>query len=140
YFTYKMTVIIGVLITNFTKILFKKRFNFMGSRNPFGIEDDGKTAGLLSYFFVLGWSMAFFAFHQNEKTSLSGYHLRQTLLLYIGYIVVRYGIPLMFGAVGLPTALFSMYLFIVPVNLGFIALWITGLKAAMDGEEKPIPL
>jgi hypothetical protein len=25
----------------------------MRSGNPFGIEDDGKTAGMLSYFFVL---------------------------------------------------------------------------------------
>ena len=112
----------------------------MERRNPFGIQDDGKTAGMLSYFFVLGWSMAYFVFHQNEKTSLSSYHLRQTLLLYISYLAVRYGLPAMFGAIGLPTALFSLYIFIVPVNLGFIILWLIGLKGAVNGEQRPIPI
>jgi len=112
----------------------------MNRGNPFGIEDDGKTAGMLSYFFVLGWSMAFFAFHKNEKTSLSSYHLRQTLLLYISYVVVRYGVAFIFGAIGLPTYMFSSYYFAVPVNLGFIALWIIGLDAAINGQEKPIPI
>jgi len=112
----------------------------MSTKNPFGIEDDGKTAGLLSYFFVLGWSMAYFAFHQNEKTSLSSYQLRQTLLLYISYVAIRYGLSLFFGMIGLPTGIFSLYYFIVPVNLGFIVLWIIGLNGAINGEKKPIPL
>jgi len=112
----------------------------MGPKNPFGIEDDGKTAGLLSYFFVLGWSMAYFAFHQNDKTSLSSYQLRQTLLLYIGYVVIRYGLSLSFCAVGLSTHLFSSFYFIVFVNLTFIVFWIIGLIGAINGEEKPIPL
>jgi uncharacterized membrane protein len=111
----------------------------MGQRNPFGIEDDGKTAGLLSYFFVLGWSMSYFAFHKAEKTSLSSYQLRQTLFLYIGYVVMRYGISILFGAIGLSTALFSDFYFIVIVNLSFIVLWIIGLTGAINGEEKPIP-
>jgi uncharacterized membrane protein len=112
----------------------------MNNRNPFGICDDGKTAGLLSYFFIVGWSTAFFAFHKNEKTSLSSYHLRQTLLLYISYVLVRYGTGCFFGAIGLPTGLFSSNYFVVPVNLGFIALWVTGLTGAIKGEKKPIPV
>jgi hypothetical protein len=112
----------------------------MEPKNPFGIEDDGKTAGLLSYFFVLGWSMAYFAFHQNEKTSLSSYQLRQTLLLYIGYVVIRYGLHLFFGTIGLSTYIFSSIYFIVLVNLSFIALWVIGLRGAINGEKKPIPL
>jgi uncharacterized membrane protein len=112
----------------------------MNKKNPFGIEDDGKTAGLLSYFFVLGWSMAYFGFHQNEKTSLSSYQLRQTLLLYISYVVIRYGLSLFFGMIGLSTGIFSLYYFIVPVNLGFIVLWIIGLTGAINGEKKPIPI
>src|SRR5258708_27210711 len=109
---------------------------FMTNKNPFGIEDDGKTAGMLSYFFVLGWSMAFFTFHKNDKTSLSSYHLRQTLLLYISYVAIRYGLSLFFGAVGLSTGIFSLYYFVVPVNLGFVILWIIGLNGAIKGQEK----
>lgn len=112
----------------------------MANKNPFGIEDEGKTAGMLSYFFVLGWSMAFFTFHKNDKTSLSSYHLRQTLLLYISYVVIRYGLSLFFGAVGLSTGIFSLYYFIVPVNLGFVVLWVIGLIGAINGQEKPIPI
>jgi len=112
----------------------------MSTKNPFGIEDDGKTAGLLSYFFVLGWSMAFFTFHQNDKTSLSSYQLRQALLLYISYVVTRYGLSVFFGAIGFPTGIFSLYYFIVPVNLGFIVLWTIGLTGAINGEKKPIPI
>ena len=108
--------------------------------NPFGIEDDGKTAGMLSYFFVLGWSMAFFTFHKNEKTCLSSYHLRQTLFLYINYVVIRYGLSIFFSAVGLSSGIFSLYFFVIPVNLGFMALWIIGLKGAINGQKKPIPI
>jgi len=112
----------------------------MEHRNPFGIEDDGKTAGLLSYFFVLGWSMAYFGFHQYEKTSLSSFHLRQTLLLYIAYILARYGIPFAFGSISLPVELFSTFYFIVPVNLSFIAFWSIGLIGASKGDEARMPL
>ena len=112
----------------------------MKAGNPFGIEDDGKTAGMLSYFFVLGWSMAFFTFHKNEKTSLGSYHLRQTLFLYISYVVIRYGLSVFFSAIGLSTGIFSLYFFVIPINLGFIALWIIGLKGAIKGEQRPIPI
>jgi len=54
--------------------------------NPFEIEDGGKTAGMMSYFFILGWSLAYFGYHQNNKTSLSSYQLRQTLLLFTTYL------------------------------------------------------
>ena len=130
----------GSLLRFSRQNLWTNQFDGMENRNPFGIEDDGKTAGLLSYFFVLGWSMAYFAFHQYEKTSLSSYHLRQTLLLYITYILARYGIPVAFGAIGLPVELFSTIYFIVPVNIAFVALWCIGLNGASKGDETPIPL
>jgi uncharacterized membrane protein len=112
----------------------------MENKNPFGIQDDGKTAGLLSYFFVLGWSMAYFAFHQYDKNQLSSFHLRQTLFLYLVYLLTRFGIPVAFGAIGMPVALFSTFYFTIPVNALFIVLWATGLRGAMNGEESPIPI
>jgi uncharacterized membrane protein len=111
----------------------------MTNKNPFGIEDDGKTAGMLSYFFVLGWSMAFFTFHKNDKTSLSSYHLRQTLLLYISYLTVRFGLPFIFSIAGLSTQLFSTLLFNIILNATFIIFWLIGLDAAFKGEARPIP-
>lgn len=112
----------------------------MEKRNPFGIEDEGRTAGMLSYFFVLGWSMAFFAFHQYEKTSLSSYQLRQTLMLYLSYLATRFGIPVLFGLLGIHSMFFSSLLFSMPVNALFITLWVIGLTGAIHGEERPIPI
>ncbi|MDB4902568.1 MAG: hypothetical protein JWQ63_1849 [Mucilaginibacter sp.] len=112
----------------------------MERTNPFGIQDDGKTAGLLSYFFVLGWSMAFFTFHKYEKTSLSSFHLRQTLLLYITYLFFRYGLSFFLSAIGFPIFLLSMDYYIVLVNITFIILWIIGLNGASKAELKPIPV
>ena len=112
----------------------------MENNNPFGIQDDGKTAGLLSYFFVLGWSMAYFAFHQYDRNQLSSFHLRQTLLLYLAYLFTRFAIPLAFGAAGMPVALFSAFYFTIPINALFITLWAIGLRGAMSGEEMPIPI
>jgi uncharacterized membrane protein len=108
----------------------------MKQTNPFGIQDDGKTAGLLSYFFVLGWSMAFFTFHKNDKTSLSSFQLRQTLMLYISYLVIRYGF---LNVLGLATGTLSFYS-IMLVNVTFVVLWVIGLLGASKAEEKPIPV
>ena len=111
----------------------------MASRNPFGIDDDGKTAGMLSYFFVLGWSMAFFTFHKNDKTSLSSFHLRQTLLLYISYLVIRFGVPFVFGLAGLSTHVFGTLAFNIILNGVFVVFWLIGLDGAFKGEARAIP-
>lgn len=111
----------------------------MATNNPFGIEDDGRTASLLSYFFVLGWSISFFTFHLNEKTERSSFHLRQTLMLYISYIVIRYGIITLLSAIW-PNLAFSAEYLVIFVNLSFAALWVTGLVSANSGEDRYIPL
>jgi hypothetical protein len=112
----------------------------MESNNIFGIQDDGKTAGLLSYFFVLGWSVSYFTFHKNDKTSLSSYHLRQTLFLYLSYVVIRLGLYIALGSGWAPTGIFSAFYLSLFINVTFVALWVTGLMGAINGEKKPIPL
>jgi uncharacterized membrane protein len=111
----------------------------MESKNPFGIQDDGKTAGMLSYFFILGWSMAFFTFHKNEKTSLSSFQLRQTLLLYISYLVIRFGVMLILSHVWPLHGMLSLRNFMMLINIAYVVLWVIGLTGAINGEEKPIP-
>lgn len=112
----------------------------MRGNEIFGVQDDGKTAGLCSYFFVLGWSVSYFGYHQTEKTSLSSFQLRQTLLLYLTYIGTRYGLLVVLDKMGLLTGLFSSFNLIVLVNVLFVFLWIIGLTGARNGEEKPIPI
>ena len=48
-----------------------------------GIKDAGKVAGILSYFTIIGWLVAYFGLHQNKKTTIGSYQLRQTLLFII---------------------------------------------------------
>ena len=107
--------------------------------NPFEIEDGGKTAGMMSYFFVLGWSLAYFGYHQNNKTSLSSYQLRQTLFLFTAYLIVRLGLPLFLGNIWLSTGICSLQNAVHFVDLSFVVLWVIGLVGAVNGQKKPIP-
>jgi len=53
-----------------------------------GNNNTGKAAGIISYFTIIGWLVAYFGYHQHKKTELGSYQLRQTLLLNIAYLVV----------------------------------------------------
>ncbi len=112
----------------------------MKFHNIFGVQDDGKTAGLCSYFFVLGWSVSYFGYHQLEKTSYSSFHLRQTLFLYISYVAARFGLLTILGKAGLLSGMLSFNYLVIFTNVAFLALWTTGLIGASSGKEKPIPV
>ncbi|MES2430064.1 MAG: hypothetical protein V4556_03945 [Bacteroidota bacterium] len=96
--------------------------------------DNGKTAAIVSYITLIGWLIAYFAIHQNNKTSLGSYHLRQSLMLMlcaIGYQI----------AVMIITAMIPFLGMILSIGgLAFLVFWIMGLISAINGEEKPMPL
>src|ERR1700744_5944976 len=104
------------------------------------VQDNGKTAGIISYFTIVGWLIAYFGFHQNNKTSLGSYQLRQTLLLHIAGILLWWIIPVILGGLWLATGVFSLYYLMRLIELVFFVLWIIGLIGAINGEEKPIPV
>ena len=112
----------------------------MKFHNIFGVQDDGKTAGLCSYFFVLGWSVSYFGYHQLEKTSYSSFHLRQTLFLYISYVATRFGLLTILDKAGLTNGAVSFSNLVIFTNAVFVLLWIIGLTGASSGKEKPIPV
>ena len=96
--------------------------------------DNGKTTAIVSYITLIGWLIAYFAMHQSNKTSLGSYHLRQTLLLIlcgVAYWILTFVVIMVVPLLGL---IFSIGW------LGFLVLWIMGLIAAINGEEKPMPL
>ncbi len=105
----------------------------------FGVQDEGRIAGLCSYFFVLGWSVSFFGYHKTEKTSLSSFQLRQTLFLYLSYIAIRYGILPILAHAGMLTGILAPFNVAMLVNVTFIVLWAIGLVGASKGQEKAIP-
>jgi len=107
---------------------------------PLVNEDSGKTAGIISYFWIIGWLIAYFGIHQNNKTSLGSYQLRQTLLLHIATTAVW----IIFDIILLPmiftTGFFAFSWILNLLWLGFLVLWILGLIGAISGQKKPIPL
>lgn len=92
-----------------------------------------KTAAIVSYITPIGWLISFFALNK-PKTSLGTYHLRQTLFFYI--TVIAFDIILTIVARVAP--FLSMILSIA--GLCLLVLWVMGLIAAINGEEKPMPL
>jgi uncharacterized membrane protein len=113
----------------------------MEPANNFG-ADNGKTAGIISYFFIIGWLIAYFGFHQNNKTSLGSYQLRQTLLFHLAYMVIRLGLGFILGIVWLTGTggIFSLYYLLKIIDLGFFVLWVIGFIGAVQGEKREIPL
>ncbi len=106
------------------------------------VTDNGKTAGIISYFTIIGWLIAYFGFYQNNKTSLGSYQLRQTLLFHLAYMVIRYGLSFILGIVWLSGSggIFSLYYLLKLVDLAFFILWIIGFIGAVQGEKKEIPV
>jgi uncharacterized membrane protein len=108
--------------------------------NPLDVQDGGKTAGMMSYFFILGWSLAYFGYHQTNKTSLSSFQLRQTLLLFTAYLGLRFALTLFLRGIWHATGIVSLTGLTGLVDVSFVVLWVIGLMGAINGQEKPIPL
>ncbi|MCC7400117.1 MAG: hypothetical protein IT214_01420 [Chitinophagaceae bacterium] len=99
-------------------------------------NSDSKNIAIISYLTPIGWIIAY-AMYSSNKSSLAIYHLRQTLLLMIVALGI-YAIQttlLFVPHIGWMVTILSMVL-----NLSLLVLWGIGLIAAVNGEEKPIPL
>src|ERR1700742_3658218 len=104
-------------------------------------QETGKTAGIVCYFTFIGWLVAYFGMHQNNKTEQGSYQLRQTLLLYIvsfaTWIVFRFVVYTLLSVSWDFFWLASLLSFVIWA--GFLVLWIIGLIGAVNGDKKPIP-
>jgi len=106
---------------------------------PFVNEENGKIAGIISYFSIIGWLIAYFALYQNNKTSLASYQLRQTLLFHIVSMVIRFGVGLIIGLVWISSGVFSALSLFNIVYLILFIIWLIGLIGAINSQKKPIP-
>jgi uncharacterized membrane protein len=91
----------------------------------------GKTISIISYLWIIGWLIALLM-HNNNRTSLGIFHLRQSLGLLIFGVLV-WILMLLIGIVGIPIIGWMLY-------LGLFVLWLLGFLSALQGEQKPIPL
>ena len=97
---------------------------------------DGKTIAIISYFSLIGWIIAY-VLYTNNKTKLAAFHIRQSLGLMVSAIAF-YIVMLIFLFIPVLGWLISILMWIAMA--GIFVLWIIGLIAAINGEEKPVPV
>lgn len=101
--------------------------------------DNGKTASIISYFTIIGWLIAYFGMHKDNRTDLGSYQLRQTLLLNIVAIVLGWGLGFILGIFIATTGILSLIYISYLVQLAIFIVWIVGLIGAINGQKKPMP-
>jgi uncharacterized membrane protein len=84
---------------------------------------------ILSYITIIGF-IAAIAMHQNQKTQLGAFHLRQML----GMVLTAAA-----GAVCAVVPILGWIVWIVVV-MGLFVLWALGLLSALRGDMRPVPL
>jgi uncharacterized membrane protein len=112
----------------------------METNSPFKTVDNGKNAAIVSYFWFIGWLIAYFAMYKDNQTELSRYHLKQTLLFHLVSTVLSWALSLLLIPLFFSTGFGGGYYIIRIIQIGLFVLWIIGLIAAIQGEKKPIPL
>lgn len=96
---------------------------------PPAATSEDRTVAILAYITIIGFIVAI-VMHSSKKTKLGAYHLRQMLGLVLGGLVGgMVGIIPILGWVVLPI-----------VWIGLLVLWIIGLVAAVNGQQKPVPV
>ena len=90
---------------------------------------EDKTVAILCYITIIGFIAAVFI-HQNNKTELGAFHLRQVLGM-----VVTAAAGAVCGVV--PILGWIVWFFVCLVLFVF---WVLGLLAAVKGEMRPVPL
>jgi uncharacterized membrane protein len=88
-----------------------------------------KTVAILSYLTIIGFIVAIFM-HQNQKTELGAFHLRQVL----GMVVTAIA-----GAIcaAVPILGWIVWFFVV---VALFVLWLMGLLSAVRGDMRPVPV
>ncbi|MCA9478381.1 MAG: hypothetical protein KC535_04490 [Nanoarchaeota archaeon] len=94
--------------------------------SPKSEAGSGKACAVLQYFFPIG-QIWYLADENMKKNALAKFHLKQSLVLLLAYILV------------------NIVLFILPIlwpigQLFLLFLWIMGLIHSIKGEQKEIPL
>ena len=100
---------------------------------PVASATEDRTVAILSYLTIIGFIVAL-VLHMNKKTALGSYHLRQCLGLIITAIALSIvGMVLVFIPI-------IGWLALMVCWIGFLVLWVMGLIAAVNGQQKPMPV
>jgi uncharacterized membrane protein len=108
--------------------------------SPASSAKEDTTIALLAYItpilFGVGIVIAIIM-HNGKKTALGAFHLRQSL----GLLVASIGAWMGMMIIGFIPVLNLSLLVLGPVLwIGFFVLWIMGLIAAINAQQKPLPV
>ncbi len=97
---------------------------------------EDRTVAILTYITIIGFIIAI-VMHSSKKSALGAFHLRQGLGLFITCIVIWIpGVIISF----IPGINLLMVLLWPLVGISLFVLWIMGLIAAVNGQQKPMPV
>ena len=97
---------------------------------------EDRTVAILSYITIIGLIIAI-VMHSSKKTTLGAFHLRQSLGLLITALVIW--IPCMIISL-IPVVNLVMVLLGPAVFIALFVFWGMGLIAAINGQQKPLPV
>ena len=103
---------------------------------PASAAAEDRTVAILTYVTLIGFIIAI-VLHGNKKTALGTYHLRQGLGLFLTALVSW--VPCMIISM-IPGLNLIMVLLGPAIMIGLFVLWLMGLLAAVNGQQKPMPL
>lgn len=97
---------------------------------------EDRTVAILTYITIIGFIIAI-VMHNGKKTALGAFHLRQGLGFFLTGLVIW--IPCVIISV-IPFVNLLMLLVWPLVGISLLVLWIMGLIAAVNGQQKPMPV
>lgn len=102
---------------------------------PPATTNEDRTVAVLAYITIIGLIIAI-VIHTNKKTAIGAYHLRQGLGLTVT------GLALWVAAMIITMVpVLNLIMLLWPIIcIGLFVLWLFGLIAAAQGQQKPIPL
>lgn len=90
---------------------------------------DARTVAIVAYLSLIGFVVAL-VLHNQNKSALGAYHLRQAL-----------GLVVCSAAMGVLGIIPFVGCLVLPVlGIGLLVMWIMGIVAAANSEMKPAPL
>ena len=103
---------------------------------PAASATEDRTVAILTYITIIGFIIAI-VMHSSKKTALGSFHLRQGLGLFLTGLVIW--IPCVIISM-IPIVNFIMILVWPLLGISLLVLWIIGLLAAVNGQQKPMPI
>jgi uncharacterized membrane protein len=95
---------------------------------------DSKTTAWVSYLTIVGWVVSLLQYNNmSVKSSLVLFHIRQMFGLMLLFVATQLLTIVMVYVPGFYTITWVLY-------VGLFVLWLMGILAALNEEEKPIPI